>query len=299
MELREYWRVFKRRAWIPILLLVVTVATAGTLAFLSKPEYRATATVSAKSVGTTTSGQTLSFPEVATSNTLMDQVIQKLGLNETVDHLTSRIKVATGKSDAYTITATDPNPDRATSIANTVAQLAAVRYQTVNSDTGSVVYDGAVKSARAQFQKQYQDAVAARVAFERQHPDAANAKDASIVVQDSVVRVQEQAAAGALADFETQTTTDAVTQLSAAHNFVANVVDQAAAKPDLSSRYLKVAYAAALALILGIGLVYLLEYMDNSVREPEAAEEMVGAPVVGIIPRATAQTLRPARGGAR
>jgi len=96
MELREYWRVFKRRAWIPILLLVVTVATAGTLAFLSKPEYRATATVSAKSVGTTTSGQTLSFPEVATSNTLMVQVIQKLGRNETVDHLTARIKVATG-----------------------------------------------------------------------------------------------------------------------------------------------------------------------------------------------------------
>ena len=299
MELREYWRVFKRRAWIPILLLVVTVATAGALALLAKPEYQATATVSAKSVGTTTSGQTLSFPEVATGNTLLAQVIQNLGLNESVDHLNSRIKVSTGKSDAYTITVTDPSADQATRIANTAAQLAAVRYQQVNSDTSGSVYDDAVNATRAQFQKQYSDAVSARVSYERQHPDAANAKDASVVVQDSVLRAQEQAAGIALTDFETATTTAVVNQLATANNFTASVVDQAAAKPDLSSRYLKVGYAGALALILGIGLVYLLEYMDSSVREPEAAEEMVGAPVVGIIPRATAQTLRPARGGAR
>src|SRR5947209_12789830 len=126
MELREYWRVFKRRAWIPILLLVVTVATAGTLAVLSKPEYKATATISAKSVGTTTSGQTFSFPEVAAGNTVMTQVIQKLGLNETVDHLASRIKITSGKSDAYTLSVTDPDPGQATSIANTAAQVAAV-----------------------------------------------------------------------------------------------------------------------------------------------------------------------------
>jgi len=299
MELREYWRVFKRRAWIPILLLVATIATAGTLALLSKPEYKATATVSAKSVGTTTSGQTFSFPEVAVDNTVMAHVIQKLSLNETVDHLSSRINVSSGKSDAYTLSVTDPDPGQATNIANTVAQLAAIEYQTVNSDTSSSVFDSAVQNDRAAFLKQYQDAVTARVNFESQHPNAANSRDGNIVIQDSLLRAQEQAALGALNQFEAGTTTDTVNQLTGAHAFVANVVDQAAAKPDLSSRYLKVGYAAALALVLGIGLIYLLEYMDNSVREPEVAEEMVGAPVVGIIPRATAQTLRPARGGSQ
>ena len=49
MELREYWRVFKRRAWIPIFLVIVTAATAGVLTFVSKPEYTATAQVTAKS----------------------------------------------------------------------------------------------------------------------------------------------------------------------------------------------------------------------------------------------------------
>ena len=53
-----------------------------------------------------------------------------------------------------------------------------------------------------------------------------------------------------------------------------------------------------LALILGIGLVFALNYLDNTVRESEEAEEIVGAPVIGIIPRGTARTLKPARGGA-
>ena len=113
------------------------------------------------------------------------------------------------------------------------------------------------------------------------------------------LKLDEQAAATAYTDFVNGTTTDAVTQLGKTIDFGASVSNPAVARPDTSSRYLKVGYAAALALMLGIGLIFLLEYLDNSVRDPEAAEEMVGAPVVGIIPRATAHTLRPARGGAR
>ena len=50
------------------------------------------------------------------------------------------------------------------------------------------------------------------------------------------------------------------------------------------------------ALVLGLarqGCDVALNYLTY----PEAAEELIGAPVVGIIPRATMQTLRPAKGG--
>src|SRR5205823_7164183 len=107
MELREYWRVFKRRAWIPILLVIVTATTAGALTFVSKPEYVATAQVSAKSVGSNTGGQTASFPEVAVGGDVVNQVIKQLNLNETADSLSNRIKVSSGKSDVYSITITD------------------------------------------------------------------------------------------------------------------------------------------------------------------------------------------------
>ncbi len=298
MELREYWRVFKRRAWIPLLLLVVTVATAGALAYLSKPEYIATATVTAKSSGAA-AGQFVSFPEVATSNNVAVAAIKQLGLPITAAELINRIKVSSGRSTVFKISITDPDANRATAIANAVAQEAAVEYPKANTDPGSTVYDQDVKDARAAFQKYYADAATELVTFNRQHPNAVNSSDVALAVQAMQLRLQEQAAAAAYQDFENQTTTASVGQLSDTIKFGAAVTDRAAAKPDTSSRFLRVGYAGALAVILGIGLIFLLEYMDNSVRDPEGAEEMVGAPVVGIIPRATAQTLRTARGGAR
>ncbi len=298
MELREYWRILKRRAWIPILLLVVTVLTAGGLALISKPEYKATATVTAKAQGTSGTSQVLSFPEVATSNTVATSVIQKLNLSDTVDQLTKRIKVSSGRSDLFTISITDPDGERAAAIANSVSNEAAALYPKLNASVGTTVFDQDVHAARADFQKRYQDTVKARVTFERQHPNADKSGDVNLVAQDSGLKLEEQAAAAGYATFETQTTNDSVSQIAQATSFGAAVVDKAVAKPDTSSRYLKVAYAAALALVLGIGLIFLLEYMDNSIRDPEAVEELVGSPVVGIIPRASGRTLRPARGGA-
>ena len=298
MELREYWRILKRRAWIPILLVAVTVLTAGGLALLSKPEYKATATVTAKAQGTSSTGQVLSFPEVATSNTVAVAVIKKLNLSETVDSLTRRIKVSAGRSDLYTISITDQDGQRAASVANSVSQEAAALYPKLNASVGSTVFDQDVQAARADFQKRYEDTVKALVTFQRQHPNADKSGDINLVAQASSLQLQEQAAATGYTNFETQTTNASVSQLQQATNFGAAVVDEAVAKPDISSRFLKVAYAAALALVLGIGLIFLLEYMDNAVRDPEAVEELVGSPVVGIIPRATSRTLRPARGGA-
>lgn len=298
MELREYWRILKRRAWIPLILLVVTVLTAGALALVSKPEYKATATVTAKAQGTSSTSQVLSFPEVATSNTVMLGVIQKLNLNETVDHLTGRVKVASGRSDLFTISITDPDSQQAAAIANAVANAAAALYPTLNASVGTTIFDDSVKTARADFLKRYQDTVKALVNFERAHPNADRSSDVNLVAQDSSLKLEEQTAASGYTTFENQTTTDSVNQLSQATSFGAAVVDKAVAKPDTSARYLKIAYAAALALVLGIGLIFVLEYMDNAVREPEAVEELVGFPVVGIIPRASGRTLRPARGGA-
>src|SRR4029077_3260400 len=104
MELREYWRVLKRRAWIPIVLLVVTVLTAGALAFLSKPEYVATATVQAKATGASgnSATQTLSYQEVVASDTLALSVIKQLDLNLTASELTKRIRVTPGHSSLFT-----------------------------------------------------------------------------------------------------------------------------------------------------------------------------------------------------
>ena len=299
MELREYWRIFRRRAWIPALLLVVTVATATALVFLSKPQYVATATVLAKnSTASATAGLTL--PQVVTSNSLALQVIQELNLDQTVDQLGGRIAVVIRGSNLYGISVTDRNPDVASTLANRVAKDAIALYLKIASGTSGSTVDQDLQQALSGYRDRFAAAERALVQFNVQHPEAAAGRGTNVELL--VQAAQLQLDAGVAHDDYTVAESDAATtqvnNINAARGFEASVVDPAAARPDTSGRFLKIGYAAALALILGVGLIFLLEYLDNSVREPEAVEDLVGAPVVGIIPRATSRTLRPAKGAA-
>src|SRR5437870_2341879 len=107
MEIREYLNVLRRRAWIPILLVIVAVLSTGGVAYLAKPEYTATATVLARDTANT--NQTLSFSEVVTSNSLALRVLHKLKLSQSVESLSSQITVTAGRSNLYTITVRDTN----------------------------------------------------------------------------------------------------------------------------------------------------------------------------------------------
>jgi capsular polysaccharide biosynthesis protein len=299
MELREYWQIFRRRAWIPALLLIVTVATTTALIFLSKPQYIATATVLAKN-STASATAAVAFPSVVNGNSLALQVIKELNLNETVADLGSRIKVTTIASNQYGISVTDRNPDVATALANRIAKDAIAIYLKLaaGSPTSAVFQD--IQKALSDYRDGFATAQRALVTFSVQHPDVVAGRSTSVDLLTQYAQLQLDALvahdgyAGAIG----ATTTANITSLNAAQNFEASITDPAAARPDTSGRLLKIGYAAALALILGVGLIFLLEYLDNSVREPEAVEELVGAPVVGIIPRATSRTLRPAKGAA-
>jgi succinoglycan biosynthesis transport protein ExoP len=52
-------------------------------------------------------------------------------------------------------------------------------------------------------------------------------------------------------------------------------------KPNLRSNVLA---GLGIGLILGLGLVFLLEYMDDSIRFPDEVERFLGVPLMGIIP---------------
>jgi uncharacterized protein involved in exopolysaccharide biosynthesis len=261
MDVREYWRVFKRRAWIPILLVVVTMVTAGGIAILSGPTFVATATVQAKTTGSsgTTPAQTLSFQEVVASDTLALAVVKQLGLNETPAELSKRINVTAGHSDLYTVTITDPRADRATTIANAVAQQAAQIYQEKNATASSSLFIANVETERTSLLRRFTDAERALLTFQTQHPKIVQSTDVDLVLLYHHLQLDQQGASAAYQTFEQQTTTETVRALSQANNFPASVLDPAVARPDTTSRYLRVVYAAGLALLLGLGLIYLLE----------------------------------------
>jgi capsular polysaccharide biosynthesis protein len=298
MELRDYWRVFKRRWWIPILLAVAAVVTVSTMSYFSKPAYSAAATVFAKGSNNSNNGApVVSFPQAATSNSVALGVIQKLRLNESVDHLIGRLRVTFMGSNLYRLTVTDANPDAATAIANEVARQATVLYMQLSTKTSNVAVDEGLAAARDDLRKQLEAASLARLRFSLQHPNVATSKDVTVIFQALQLQLEEDSAAQAYRGVLDQIARDRLVRITAATGFDARVIDQAVAAPDSSGRPVQLISVAVLALVLGTMLAFLLEYLDTTVREPDAAEEMVGAPVIGVIPRASPQSLRAIKGG--
>jgi capsular polysaccharide biosynthesis protein len=291
MEIREYLRILRRRAWVPLLLMVVTAGSTAVFVFLGKPEYIAAATVLAK----TPNAASLNFLDIATSNNLALKVRSQLNLSEPVDQLAAQLSVSAGRtSDLYKISVTDPDPDRAVLLANTFAQRAAQLYQELAAGTSGANVTP-IDADQATIRQQYFDAAKAQLDFNKKHRAGVNDKNTTIAAQALQLQLDVTAAAQNYLTYVSDVTGAKINAATNATNYNASVVDAAAARPDITSRYLKILYAAALALVMGIGIVFALEYFDNSIREPEEAEQLIGAPVVGVIPRGTARTLRPGR----
>jgi capsular polysaccharide biosynthesis protein len=58
-------------------------------------------------------------------------------------------------------------------------------------------------------------------------------------------------------------------------------------KPDSPKAMLNMAIAFFLGLMVSIGLIFLLEYLDNTIKSPDDIEKLLGIPVIGTIPLIT------------
>lgn len=288
MELSEYWRVLRRRAWIPIALTLLAAVGASALTFLSKPAYTATATVVAKAPS---GGTTITFTEIATSNSLALAVQKKLNLQDSVDQILGQIRVIpSGSADTFKVSVSDTNAKRAADIANAAATEAVALYKNKVAPTQTSI--AALDGPRAEFRNRYVAAAQAWIEYRRAHPNTPS-EDAQLMA----LQLDMQAAGDSYVRLEQEIAQLQITAATDPNTNIASVIDEAAPMPDTTARLLRIVYAAGIAVLLGIGLILGLEYFDHSVRSPEEAEQLVGAPVLGVIPRAKLRSLRQARSG--
>ena len=137
MELRDYIQTL-RKNWILILAIaVVGVLAAGGASLLMKPVYTSSTsvfvTIQTGAASSSSSelnqgssyvqNQIKSFAEVARTDTVLQPVIDELGLDETVGQLAERV-TATAPLDLVIIdiSVEDPSPSRAATIANSIGR---------------------------------------------------------------------------------------------------------------------------------------------------------------------------------
>jgi capsular polysaccharide biosynthesis protein len=293
MTLTTLVLALRRRAWIPLVVAAVATLAMGVFTLRSKPTYTATATVIAKNPENATD-RPLSFPEVVTSNTVALRAIKTAHVVASVDQLEHSLSVVSGKSDIYQIAVKDLDPAIATALANAVAAESTAYYQDLaGGDTASI--QASIDKDRTDLSTRYLNASEALLAFDRDHPQVSRT-DAALGAQRLQLQLAQQAAANAYLNFEAGITQGKLAQITTIRSFEAHVLDQAAPVSGGGARVVRVAYAAGLGLVAGIVIAFLLEYFGRSINQPEDAEAYLGAPVVGVIPRANLRALRRAAG---
>ena len=281
MDLRRQISII--RPWLP--LLVMSVLLAGGAAFvisgLLPKTYEAKATlIVGQSLSTANPdinqllvSQRLSatYAEIATKGPILDAVIAQLALDGTSSDLARHVRAdAPLDSTLLTVSAQDADPTRAAAIANAVAtQLVATSPTIQGSQGGTQAFvDASLKSVQAEI-----DATQTEI-------EALNAEPQRTAKEDADLQALENRLASlrsTLATFLTYSSSNASNLLT--------IFERAVPPSDSISpnRAQNTFLAAAIGLLIAGGVAFLVESLNDGMKDPDAVLEVTGLSTFGSI----------------
>ncbi len=282
MELRDYLNVIRARRGIIVLATFIVAGVALAVSLIQAPLYESEARVliSEKDAGAALFGTVLpdlsSQPERALQTQVQlvvlrpvaEETIKQLSLEITADELLARVDVAAvGQTNLIAIVASAPTPEEAAQIADTMA----------------LTYVEASRQRKRESITRAADEVEQRLEAAR-----AEILDIGRRVQSSgasdELRAELQIAVGTFS-----TLAEKLEQLRINEQLESGsgVVVQAAVPVDapVEPRPLRnLALGLVVGVVFGLGMAFLYEYLDNTIKSTEEAEKIYGAPVLGSIP---------------
>ena len=283
MDLRRQIAVVRHWAW----LIAASVLLAGGTAFLVSSQlpkvYEGQTTLIVGQALTAVNPDyntllasqnlTQTYASVATTRPLLQQVIQELNLQTTPEELLKKVS-ATGATNStlITITAQDGDPARAAAIANDLANALIAASPAIQGRQASV--------------QSFIDS------------DLSATQDQITQLQSEVQRLTNLPTRTAADDQQLQGLEGQLTTLRSTYatllqfssNNAANLLSvvEPAVAPDQPSSprpLLNTLLAAIVGLMLAVGIAFLAEYLDDSLKTADEVEETVELPTLGAIMR--------------
>lgn len=309
MELLEYWKIIRKRLWLIILLMVVAGVGAGFYSYLQPPQYQtrttlflnptAARTVLQPNASVEFLGNT--YSEFMRTSSFARAVAERLEYPLTEREILEAISTGLLRNTQFfRITAVHTDPAVAQALANTAAEVLiaeniarqqAERAQAIaQSDPEreaqrqrAVELQTTLQNELAYYEYQIA-AIQEEIATLERGPQS-DATDRELVeLRGELVRLQ-----GARLQVLTSLTEAQATLASASVSVpnvdTAVVVDTAPlpTKPLPSKMLQYVLMAVMAAAGIGVGLAFLLEYLDYTVKSPEVLDAIYGIPVQGVI----------------
>lgn len=282
MELRDYLNIVRARKWVIIQAVVIVTLTAMIASVLQRPIYEGEAKLLISETGASTELFTSLGLDISSQaerglqtqvqlmqvRPLLENTIRSLDLGLTPEQLAEKITVsAVGQTNIVTVVARDNDSEVASRIANTLAEEFVAwsrdyRRESINAAADEVASRLEVaKSDILDLGRKIQsegksDELSAELAI-------ATGNYTTLAAKLEELRINAQLETGS-----------------------GRVVSPAVVSEDPvePSPLRNSALGLAVGLLFGLGMAFLYEYLDNTIKSSEEAEKLLGVPVLGIIP---------------
>jgi non-specific protein-tyrosine kinase len=282
MDLRTYWDLFRRWAWLVALCAILAAAAAYAVSIRQIPIYRASARLLVGQNSTSTNPSvaytdillserlTRTYAQILTARPLLEQAAKQIGIAKIEPSSVSVQPVR--DTQLLNLSVEHPLPALAAEIANTLPQV-------------FIAYNSAQQRARFQESKQ---ALTAELAKLSEEIEAVETRNQALAADDPQAALVQ----GQLAQYRSSYGS-VLSQLESIRMAEANAVDTVTVvEPAVAPRFPvrpRVLTTTLLALIvgamLGVGVVFLIEYLDDTVKLPEHVEAATGLSTLGVIGR--------------
>lgn len=299
MQFYRYLRLFRRQWWIFVLLEIVAIASVYYYTTNLPSVYTTSTTlflnpnVPSNLIPYLDSSYTANLAEdyniLLKSDTFLTlvqkQLLPKYNVStaELQSSFTSELESA--NADVYRITVSSNDPNKAQAIANNIATVFIQNgLKQTNSDTSSA---DQTLNDQVKVQQQELNEVKNDITDTRNQINALSAQPSSLEIQTQITNLKSNL----ISDYQTQsqligTISDLTSKLSVSSGSPAQLLDAAPlpAEPKSNGLERNIIFAFVVALLLGGGLVILLDYLDYTIKTVDDLSQLTGLVTLGAVP---------------
>jgi non-specific protein-tyrosine kinase len=286
MELKQYAMLVWRWAWLIVLAIVLAAGAAYITSQMQTPVYQATTTIlidQAPDVRTAdytsvilSERLAMTYVELITKRPVLEEVVERLDLDIEADALKGTITVTqTRDSPVLDVKVQHTDPDTAATLANTLVEV----FIEQNTERQASRYAASKESLNAQLMnlesqiQEKQDAITELGISE-------NDSDQTELTRLQNELSQLQMGYTALLQTYEGLRVDEAQSISNVVQVEPAIAPKAPIKPKTMMNTL---LAGVVGAMLAIGVIFLIEYLDDTMKSTEEAVEILGIPLIGFV----------------
>ncbi|MGB9873226.1 MAG: Wzz/FepE/Etk N-terminal domain-containing protein, partial [Anaerolineae bacterium] len=288
IDLRQYLVLLRRWWWLVIGCALLAAVVSFVISSWMQPVYQARATLLVQQAPTaglseytavlTSERLAQTYTQMLTGRPVLEATIARLGLSETPERLAKRVKVERVRdTQLIRVSVEDTDPARAAAVANALAEVFVEQVRTLQEAR----YAESLGNLKAQIDELSALIEETQKELESRSRDTTTQGQAERTRLETILAGYRNTYAALVQSYEQMRLTAA----QSAETVVLFEPAQVPQEPVRPRKLLNTAIAGVLGLMLAVGAVFLIEYLDDTIKTSDDVNRALGLPTLSAIGR--------------